>query len=39
MLIPNLLGNGDVAQQEKVLATKPEDLSSVPGVHMVGGET
>lgn len=38
MLIPNLPGDGDVAQQEKVLPTKPEDLSLIPGVHMMGGE-
>lgn len=26
---------GEVAQQVKVPVTKPEDLSSIPGIHMV----
>jgi hypothetical protein len=26
----------EMAQQVKVLAAKPEDLSSIPGTHMVG---
>lgn len=31
-----LNSTSEVAQQVKVLATKPDDLSSTPGAHMVG---
>jgi len=31
--------SGEKAQWVKVLATKPDDLSSIPGTHMVEGET
>lgn len=31
------LRTGSMAQQVKALATKPHDLSSIPGVHMVRG--
>lgn len=30
---------GELAQQEKGLAAKPADMSSIPGTHMVEGET
>lgn len=34
----NNSGAGEMAQQVKGLATKPDDLSSVPGAYMVEGE-
>lgn len=30
---------GELAQQESVLAAKPDDLSSIPGTHLVEART
>jgi hypothetical protein len=38
MIIWNLLGDGEMAQQVKVRAIKPGYLSSIPGTHMAEGE-
>lgn len=38
--IPNKKGNGtaEMAQYIQPIAAKPNDLSSIPGIHMVEGE-
>lgn len=33
-----MLGAGKMAQWEKALAAKLDDLSLIPGIHTVGGE-
>jgi hypothetical protein len=33
-----VIGSIEMAQRAKVLATKPDDLSSIPGTYLVEGE-
>lgn len=38
MLLKELMGAGKMAQYTRALAAKSDDLSSIPGTHVVEGE-